>query len=393
MTMQESSVIYPNINPDIIMNAFSETTGLTVTSHPPKRYLWTDAFAVCNFIELYQQTKKPEHLLLARKLVYQVHHTLGKNRDGSAWLSGLSEEEAEKHPTIGGLRIGKPLEERQIEEPFNSHLEWERDGQYFHYLTKWMHALNRLANVTSNAIYNQWAIELATVAYAAFTYTPAESKVRRMVWKMSTDLSRPLVDSMGQHDPLDGLITYQQLEATSKTFSENTAFYSLKKEIDEIEAICADGQWGTEDALGIGGLLTDAYKLVQLICIGEHQHNNKLEMLLQDIDYSLQAYMRHNTLSLSAENRLAFREMGLAIGLSAIHRMQADIEKYPGRFTHVERLRSNMEELLKYYPLSEYIRDFWLNVENRSASTWLDHADINNVMLATCLAPDSYLKI
>lgn len=36
-----------------------------------------------------------------------------------------------------------------------------------------------------------------------------------MYWKMSIDLSSPLVPSMGQHDPLDGLITYLQLQATA----------------------------------------------------------------------------------------------------------------------------------------------------------------------------------
>jgi hypothetical protein len=40
-----------------------------------------------------------------------------------------------------------------------------------------------------------------------------------MVWKMSTDLSRPLVASMGQHDPLDGLITCVQLETTAAPLS------------------------------------------------------------------------------------------------------------------------------------------------------------------------------
>ena len=33
--------------------------------------------------------------------------------------------------------------------------------------------------------------------------------------KMSTDLSYPLVTSMGLHDPLDGLVTYTQLQATA----------------------------------------------------------------------------------------------------------------------------------------------------------------------------------
>jgi len=39
-----------------IMADFAERTGLTTGNHRPKRYLWTDAFAVCNFLELFQQT-------------------------------------------------------------------------------------------------------------------------------------------------------------------------------------------------------------------------------------------------------------------------------------------------------------------------------------------------
>jgi hypothetical protein len=46
---------------------------------------------------------------------------------------------------VGGLRIGKPLKERGANEPIDESLEWDRDGQYFHYLTKWMHALCRAA--------------------------------------------------------------------------------------------------------------------------------------------------------------------------------------------------------------------------------------------------------
>jgi hypothetical protein len=39
-----------------IMNEFAALTGLT-SEKTPQRYLWTDAFAVCNFLELYRQTK------------------------------------------------------------------------------------------------------------------------------------------------------------------------------------------------------------------------------------------------------------------------------------------------------------------------------------------------
>jgi len=382
-----------NINLHSIMNAFADTTGLSNVSHNQRRYLWTDAFAVCNYLELYRQTDKQEYMQLALKLVDQVHHILGRNRENDAWLSSLNDEEACLHPTLGGLRIGKQLNERQANEPFDDHLEWQRDGQYFHYLTKWMHALNCVSRVSCNGIYNQWAIELAQVSHAAFTYRPGTGGVKRMYWKMSTDLSRPLVDSMGQHDPLDGLITCQQLEATAKHFPETSQKLSLKTEIEELSAICSGLDWATQDPLGIGGLLTDAYRLVQLIATHHLHDTSRLESLLQDIELSLHAFITHDPLNLAAESRLAFRELGLAIGLYAINKMQAVIKQHPKNFTNIDQLNSSLTNLLRFYPVYDFIKDFWLEPEHRSVSTWLEHADINNVMLATCLAPDSYLKI
>ncbi len=35
-----------------IMTEFAVATGLSGTSCKPRRYLWTDAFAVCNYLEL-----------------------------------------------------------------------------------------------------------------------------------------------------------------------------------------------------------------------------------------------------------------------------------------------------------------------------------------------------
>ncbi|MCF8126715.1 MAG: hypothetical protein K9J51_10890 [Desulfotignum sp.] len=49
-------------------------------------------------------------------------------------ISGLDEKKGKQHPTRGGLRIGKPLNERRSDEPFDQNLEWDRDGQYYHYL-------------------------------------------------------------------------------------------------------------------------------------------------------------------------------------------------------------------------------------------------------------------
>jgi hypothetical protein len=132
---------------------------------------------------------------------------LGRHREDdprTGWISGLGEREGEEHPTRGGLRIGKELFERAPGEPYDELLEWMRDGQYYHYLTKWMHALNKVSQATGNPIYNRWAIELAKTAHNAFTYEISPGGRKRMYWKMSIDLSRPLVHSMGAQDPLEG---------------------------------------------------------------------------------------------------------------------------------------------------------------------------------------------
>jgi len=375
---------------------FASSTGLSDTSREPHRYLWTDAFAVCNYLELYRQTGEQTFLQLALNLVDQVHQILGQHRKDSVhsgWLSGLDEEQARQHPAVGGLRIGKRLNERLIGEAASESLEWEQDGQYFHYLTKWMHALNCVSRDTGNFIYNQWALELARVAHAAFTYTPSEGGVKRMYWKMSIDLSRPLVDSMGQHDPLDGLITYQQLEATAKRFNDALPDICLKTETEEMVAMCAGHSWATQDPLGIGGLLSDAYKLVQLIDTHHLQEMTRLEALLIDIERSLRAFVTHNQLNLPAEFRLAFRELGLAIGLHAINRMQKRIAQHPERFSRAKQLTDLLTNLSGFHRIQEFIEIFWLETDHQSAKTWQEHADINNVMLATSLAPDGYLKL
>ncbi|HEX3013558.1 MAG TPA: hypothetical protein VHO92_04735, partial [Methanobacterium sp.] len=113
-----------NQNPNIdsvkeIMLDFASSTGLEPVRSNPRRYLWTDAFAVCNFLEIFRQTDDKTYLNLAFQLVNQVHHTLGKHRKDdtrSGWISGLNEEEGELHPTKGGLRIGKLLPERKQDE-------------------------------------------------------------------------------------------------------------------------------------------------------------------------------------------------------------------------------------------------------------------------------------
>ena len=212
-----------------------------------------------------------------------------------------------------------------------------------------------------------------------------------MMWKMSIDLTRPQVKSMGQHDPLDGLITFLQIQATSLKFQVPNNENNLEQEIEDMTAMCASRSWTTQDSLGLGGLLSDAYRLVKLIAHYQVDENTRLESLLADIEISLQSFVQYNTLHLPAEHRLAFRELGLAIGIQAIDKMQDIIHQHPEQFTQIDKLSSSLSELSRYKPIVNIINDFWEAPAHRSTSTWLDHLNINNVMLATSLAPDGFL--
>ena len=63
-----------------IMTEFSDSTGISTVEKSPRRYLWTDAFAVCNFLELFQRTGNEGWQKLALSLVDQVHYILGRHR-------------------------------------------------------------------------------------------------------------------------------------------------------------------------------------------------------------------------------------------------------------------------------------------------------------------------
>jgi hypothetical protein len=379
-----------------IMMEFADLTGLSPDDQPPRRYLWTDAFAVCNFLELRRQTGNEEYTHLALRLVDQVHHVLGRHREDdkrSGWISGLSEEEGRRHPTAGGLRIGKGMKERNPREPYDERLEWDRDGQYYHYLTKWMHALNRVSRVTGNPTYNDWAIELARAAHARFVYLPSRFSGKRMYWKMSIDLSRPLVPSMGQHDPLDGLITYRQLQTATRKDKQSTAGQDLESEIADMAQICEGITWDTDDPLGIGGLLCDAYRWAQLNVDQRSEENDLVASLLESSLRGLGHFARGSSLMSPAEHRLAFRELGLSIGLRALQRLQALTERHPELFGKRHPVHTKLKSLTRYLPLCEGIERFWLDPASRENETWRAHREINRVMLATSLAPDGYLLL
>ena len=377
------------------MSEFARLTGLRPATSDPRRYLWTDAFAVCNFLGLYQEREDEEFKELALQLVEQVHRVLGRHRhddNRTGWISGLDEEDGRLHPTLGGLRIGKALRERGLGDPFNEHLEWDRDGQYYHYLTKWMHALNRVTRVTGDFTYNRWAIELARTAHARFVFAPSSGKRKRMYWKMSIDLSYPLVASMGLHDPLDGLVTYTQLQATAGK-GPGGSKEDLRTEIADMADLCEGKSWATDDPLGTGGLLSDAFRVAQLMVKGYFVQTGLLAILLDASLAGLEAIAREDSLKLPADTRLAFRELGLSIGLGVVERLPGLVERNERAFGKEHGLQGQMKTLKQFGALKEAIERFWLQPESQEAESWTAHRDINMVMLATGLSPDGYLTL
>jgi hypothetical protein len=378
------------------MQDFARLTGLDPASAHPRRYLWTDAFAVCNYLDLFQKTTNLTYRDLALRLVDQVHHTLGRHRDDdcrTGWISGLALQEGELHPTRGGLRIGKSLPEREIIESYNELREWDRDGQYYHYLTKWMHALNRVSKVTGDPDYVTCAIELAQTAHAGFTYLPSTGSRKKMYWKMSIDLSRSLVPSMGQHDPLDGLITYNELQLTATRVFGQPVQPVLVQEIADMTDICRGISLNTADPLGIGGLLSDAIRITQLTMQGGPVYAGLLETLIDSALVGLDSLTESGSLELPASHRLAFRELGLSIGLAGDEKLPEWISKNQGLSGSTSSLQQRLKSLMEYVPMREKIEQFWLDDKNREAFTWTEHREINMVMLATSLAPDGFLGI
>jgi hypothetical protein len=360
-----------------LMEGFAVATGLAGGSRPV-RYLWTDAFAVCNYLGLHRATGKAAWLELALRLVDKVHHDLGRHRADDTrqgWISGLDEEEGSRHPTRGGLRIGKPLPERAPGEPFDARAEWDRDGQYFHYLTQWMHALHRVAVETGQGTFTAWAIELAQAAHAAFARGRTSAGIQGLAWKMSVDLRRALVPSMGQHDALDALAIYLELQAGADL---------LEREIAEVSPPAAAGPFETGDALGIGALLTNAYRLATIPAREASRVKGLVARLLAASEVSLHALAREQPLRKPARARLAFRELGLAIGLRAMQSLRDSGNCAGAPAAAVRRV-------LDYLWLADGIDACWSDPAHRQTVAWTEHRHINDVMLATSLRPEGYL--
>ena len=114
-------------------------------------------------------------------------------------------------------------------------------------------------------------------------------------------LEAPGFISMGHHDPLDGFVTYTQLERTAVALLP-VAEARLHGAIVDFAEMVDREPLATADPLGIGGLLVDACRLAQVGADGE-----RIAPLLEASVAGLEAYVTEPDLRAPAHLRLAFR--------------------------------------------------------------------------------------
>jgi hypothetical protein len=155
--------------------------------------------------------------------------------------------------------------------------------------------------------------------------------------------------------------------------------------------ICRSMNLVTTDPLGIGSLLFDASRIAQLMVMGSLMDAGQLETVVESSLLGMRSFAKGETLEYPADYRLAFRELGLSIGLSAVNNIRRVVEENPGLLPRNSPLYRRIEDLMGYMPLRETIENFWIDCMNRQASTWIEHCEINMIMLATRLAPGRFL--
>ncbi|KAM5441199.1 hypothetical protein MferCBS31731_003627 [Microsporum ferrugineum] len=263
------------------------------------RYLWTDAFGVMNFLTLYkmysdlktERVHPEKYLAFAKRLVETVHDVLGRTRDGNSRLPGATKFE----PLAGGLRIGKVDETGP-----------DCDGQYHHYLTLWMFALNRLSMATGDPTYNRQACSLGKAIHPHF-FIGLYTDNPRMVWKVSMDLSHPLVSSQGNLDPLDGYVIYSLVQASAREFGDGQVF---KEEISSYKKLFSSRLQSipSMDFLDVGMTLvsTQWFYGVEDWATTVASRCFKILRALFNQDNCLQ----------DGSDRIAFREFGASLGIS-----------------------------------------------------------------------------
>jgi len=174
-----------------------------------RRYLWTDAFGVLSYVSIAERYETEGKMLEADKyrraadtLVKVVHECLGTPRSNKPEDS-MTKDEASPTGYVG-LRIGK-VHSRKVTDYGMTY-----DGQYWHYVDKWLLALARSGHVTEG-------IQIAKSCFPSFFDAGEDGTgwAGGIRWKLNVDASAPpsLQRARASDDTLVALIVFSILEA------------------------------------------------------------------------------------------------------------------------------------------------------------------------------------
>ena len=142
-----------------ILRGYAGRTGLAPASGTPTRYLWTTR---SRSARTSGSTRRPANPPVApARSRWSSRSTPSSGAAGArrrtGWIGNLPSEGAiHRRPQVSGSADRSPNAGPSNRSTTGS---MDRDGQYYHYLTKWTHALCRASRVTGDPVYGVWAAE------------------------------------------------------------------------------------------------------------------------------------------------------------------------------------------------------------------------------------------
>jgi len=227
------------------------------------------------FLSLYEQTKENRYIEEAEHLVSEVKRVLGRSK---------------------GYRIG--------EEP-------DRDGQYFHYLTKWIFALHQLSihhpDLSRRQFHHQEAIKIIKEIHPHFLIRDVG-----ILWKMKEDLSGPFPGyGLGGLDHYDAYVVYRLVDGGSGI---------LAREISDVFSLVQNSfrNFSCSQDLGLGEALwmTSWFPEEEWAQVVRERSIKTLEKMWREVDQTKGYFIRD--LKYERTSKLAFGSYGVCIGLQSI---------------------------------------------------------------------------
>ena len=180
---------------------------------------------------------------------------------------------------------------------------------------------------------------------------------------------------MGLHDVLMVSSLFAKCSISIVKIFGDAAVSGLSHATQALFALCEHGQWATNDPLGVGGLLFDACRLCQLLGQENRREFRLLEDVMQGSGDGLMIMLKTGYLKRPAQHRLAFRELGLAIGLRAVPIIANEFQSESKAFGSRPSARRLIDLLLPYERLSDEIIDFWLPYAENPDESWKAHQE------------------